>query len=360
MWDMTTQHREHQNVFDVYLGLTLAGYELANPDRAERISQEMRKSTWEEPTVEYFAQARIDDGRVNPFWPRGSILTFASFLVDWNTCRVDLPAVRTKVAELKNVSPEETDEATIRWVASLPEHVSVLRTCSGYDAVHACYCDAVCAEHRANSASYLQQVEAAESRLHRLLPNSPPRVSEIINPLQADQLTDIVEIDGRAYVIVSHFGAESRVHELAHLSLDQLLLDSEQVISGHQHLLEAVYKPMRCLSYAWDRSAASWYNVFSETLVRAVTAWALWGQRPSVLARRLDEIAREGFLFVHSVAKTLAEHFEHHALSGQGIRLCIDACEAEAASSIAEHRLWAIPPVRVVPSSSLDNSLRGE
>lgn len=67
----------HRNVYDVYLGLTAAGYDMANPVRASGITKAILATRWGQPIVDYFGKARTEDGRLNPYWPRASILVRA-------------------------------------------------------------------------------------------------------------------------------------------------------------------------------------------------------------------------------------------------------------------------------------------
>ncbi|HHW11153.1 MAG TPA: hypothetical protein GXX29_14420 [Firmicutes bacterium] len=51
-----------QSIFDVYLGLTVAGYELAAPSRAGRINKAIAAASWPPDLRLYFGRARLAAG----------------------------------------------------------------------------------------------------------------------------------------------------------------------------------------------------------------------------------------------------------------------------------------------------------
>ena len=148
-----------------------------------------------------------------------------------------------------------------------------------------------------------------------------------MNPLQADPLTDVVEVGDVVCVVTSHLRVESCVHELVHGWLEGALPDWRPVIRQHAELLHPVCRRMIQLSYAWDSSAVSWENVFIETLVRVLTAWALEGQDPSALPRRVAAIVREGFHYAVPMAETLCSGKGVQPLTVEWVERCLRACQ---------------------------------
>ena len=217
-----------------------------------------------------------------------------------------------------------------RWAAALPERTKRLRTVHQYQNVLSCYRDVILRDMEENGLSYHHRAEAASAILRTLFPTCRPQVVTILNPLQADPLTDFVETDGHGWVVTSHLRADSYVHELVHVCLESVLREWIPHISEHLHLLDAVYQPMVRLSYAWDRSASSWVNVFSETLVRTLTLWVLEGQVPDTLQVQLEAIVREGFLYARPIADTLASMNGRQPLSEQWLERCLHACHDAA------------------------------
>lgn len=323
---------DNQTVFDVYLGLTASGYHLANPERADAIRRAILGGNWNQQVVRYFELARINDGRVNPYWPRASILTTVSLLTEHAEKATHSALVRAYLATMSNISPEEADDATAVWAAALPEHIMSLRSSAGYREVYVRYRDAIRGELRENGLGYERGVLAAHRRLGFLIrpPHNGIEVVTVLNPLQADPLTDVVKSGDRLNVITSHLRVESYVHELVHVFLNPYLRDWTARISQHSHLLNPVYERMAFLRYAWDRSTASWCNVFSETLVRVFTVVVSESDTGASLVSRIQGIVEEGFLYARPIFGTLAENEFQEPLSDQWLDRCLQACLAAA------------------------------
>jgi hypothetical protein len=315
-----------QSVFDVYLGLTAAGYDLANASRAGEILRAISAEEWPSATLDYFRQARIADGRVNPYWPRGSILASISCLMDDRHIGADLASIQSYLETLSNVSPSERDQETAAWAMALPEQKRLLRSSRGYSAVWSEYIKAVEREIEVRDYDYRQRAEYAESVLTSLLCSRPLSVGTILNPLQADPLVDVLRTGDSLYVITSHLRPEAYVHELVHVYLDALLRQWAPIISARKDLLNAVYEPMLHFSYAWDRSASSWMNVFSETLVRCLTVWALSGGNRESWEQQVGAMVCDGFLYAPFVSEAIAS--AKQPLTEQWLIDCLDACEA--------------------------------
>ncbi len=331
-----------QGVFDVYLGLTASGYELASPSRAQAVTEAILAGDWDPSAPEYFRRARIDDGRVNPYWPRGSILAAVSLLASREGLATDATSVRKYLSRLTNVPPVERDDGTVQWAAALPEQISSLRAASQYENSLPRYREAVRLEAKKHWSAYREQIGAAGHVLSALLPASshPCSVCTILNPLQADPLTDVVTAKESVYVVTSHLRAESCVHEMVHVCADPLLRDWMPRILEHADLLDATYEPMVRMRYAWDRSASSWANVFSETLVRVLTAWALYHRTREVLIRQIEATTREGFLYVAPVVERLNAIAEGQPLTEHWLQGCLSACHdaVSTGGSVQSHR----------------------
>lgn len=316
----------NQSVFDVYLGLTASGYNLANPVRAKCITSVILAQDWGQPTLDYFRRAYVCDGRVNPYWPRASILTAIGILTDQYSPTALLPFVRSYLTTLRNIPPIERDEQTAKWAAGLPDQIKYLRSSKHYRDIFSCYQDVICREVEENGPGYHHLVEAANAVMWSLFPTSQSQIATVLNPLQADLLTDVVETDACVWVIMSHLRAESYVHELIHVCLEDVLPQWIPLISRYQHLLNAVYQPMLRLSYAWDQSEDSWINVFTETLVRTLTFWVLNIQSPSVLREHIETLVQDGFLYARPILDTLVE-MGSNPLSEQWLERCLHAMQ---------------------------------
>lgn len=117
----------HRGIFSVYLGLIASGYDLANPIRAGKIRDRIRAGKWGQQTRKYFDFARINDGRINLYWPRASMLTSVSLLVDQCPMKVIPKTIQAHLSTMKNIAPQDVDDHVINWAAGLIEQTELLR-----------------------------------------------------------------------------------------------------------------------------------------------------------------------------------------------------------------------------------------
>lgn len=317
-----------RRVFDVYLGLTASGYHLANPIRAGLLIQAVLTGNWPKTALDYFREARIDDGRVNPYWPRGSILAAVAWLTECGDLDPDLSSICAYLATLRNVSPAERGCDVAKWALALPDHILSLESCSEYGNALSAYALSVEQEISSNGLDYCRKVRHAVSKLARLFPGPPQSVLTVLNPLQADELTDVIHTDRSACIVTSRLRPESYLHELIELHLEAVLPEWRPAIARRRRLLDAVYESMNQLSYAWDRTDTSWVNVFCETLTRSLAAWVLAGHSPPQLEEQVGQIVGGGFIYARPIVEAIAGGASVHPLTVEWLERCLDACDA--------------------------------
>jgi hypothetical protein len=325
----------NQGVFDVYLGLTASGYDLANPDRAGVIHKALLAENWSQRTLQYFGFARTKDGRINPYWPRASILTAVSLLIERLPVSSHLTQIQTYLAAMDNISPSDMGSDMLYWTMDLPEQTTIIRKSRAYATAWEYYQQVIQSELYENRHSYQQEMIVAQDRLCILLPPQAtlPQLVTILNPLQADPLTDVVNVYNRVYVVSSHLRSESSIHELIHILLSPWLCKWEERISVRVGLLDLVYDRMAYLTYAWDRSVGSWKNVFSETLVRVLTAFASGNEYSE---SQIGDLVQDGFVYARPIAETIVAMGKGNSLSEEWMDQCLCAC-AELAKQAKEN-----------------------
>ena len=331
--DLLAERVDHQTasnktVFDVYAGLIVSGYDLANPDRAGAIRDTLMAENWNRRTLQYFGFARLQDGRLNPYWPRASILTSVGLLLSQSLPASPLASIRAHLAAMSNVSPADVDEVMVHWVADLPSRAELIRSAPVYAKAWELYQQVIQRELDEQSLPYQQEIRGAQKRLRQLLPtpdSPPPQMITIVNPLQADPLADVVSVHDRVYVITSHLRSDSYIHELIHVLLDPWLRRWQTRISHSAELLDLVYEPMKHIGYAWDHSAASWVNVFSETLVRLLTI-IVTDDEGSIRPSQIDALAQQGFTYARPISETIAALNHRRTVSDAWLESCLVAC----------------------------------
>lgn len=323
---------KNQRVFEVYLGLTASGYDLGNPNRTAAIYKIIRAANWNQQALKYFSYASINDGRINPYWPRASILTLVSILVDLEPSNFNKAMVRTYLAGIDNISPEDMDEDVINWAGDLIEQIRLLREAQGYADAWACYQQIVQDEILRKGNQYKNEILSAQDRLFDLLPlrSSPIRITTLLNPLQADPLTDIVSVHNCHYIVTSHLRTNSFIHELIHISINPYLRIWKDRLSKSKHLLELVYDRMEHLSYAWDHSSDSWLNVFTETLVRVLTVLVSENESLESQESHIEDLVQQGFIYSRPIAETIIMAKSIHPFSYEWLEDCLQACTSTA------------------------------
>ena len=318
----------NQRVFEVYLGLTASGYDLGDPKRTAAINEIIQAANWNPQALQYFRYARINDGRINPYWPRASILTLVSLLIDLDPSNFNKAMVKTHLAKIDNISPEDVNDYLINWLGGLVEQMVSLRETQGYADAWTCYQQIVQDEILEKGNQYQTEILSAQDRLFDLLPLAAPskEVTTILNPLQADPLTDVVNIHEYHYVLTSHLRADSFIHELIHLSIDPYLSVWKDQLSQNMNLLDSVYEPMAHLSYAWDHSFASWQNVFSETLVRVLTLLVSENESLELQETQIEGMVQQGFIYARPITETITMAKGVQPLSDKWLEECLKAC----------------------------------
>jgi hypothetical protein len=220
---MNTHECFNHNVFDVYLGLTASGYHLANTVHAGSIINMVLDEDWDNTMIKYFQRANQDDGRINPYWPRASILSAVGILTEHTDPTMFKSSVYAYLKTLRNISSLDKSEETANWAVVLPDHVRYLRSNRHYQDIILCYQQAINREIERQWPVFDYQVNTANTVIKSLFPEHQSHVITILNPLQADPLTDIVETSANVWVITSYLRAESFVHESIHACLDTML-----------------------------------------------------------------------------------------------------------------------------------------
>ena len=316
----------------MYLGLTASGYDLGSPNRTAAMVEIIRAMNWNQPALKYFSYACINDGRINPYWPRASILTLVSILVDLEPSNFNKAMVRTHLAGLDNISPEDLDNDVINWAGALTEQIVLLRETQGYADAWACYQQIVQDEVWRKGNQYTTEILSAQGRLFDLLSlrSSQIRITTLLNPLQADPLTDVVSVHNCHYIVTSHLRTNSFIHELIHISINPYLRIWKDRLSKSKHLLELVYDRMEHLSYAWDHSYASWLNVFTETLVRVLTILVSENEILESQETQIEDLVQQGFLYARPIAETITMEKGIQPLSFEWLEDCLQSCTSIA------------------------------
>lgn len=229
----------------------------------------------------------------------------------------------------------EINDSVVGWAATFPDQAAFLRASRIYSGARTCYQDSIHDEIGKNGIQFECEVLAASNRLRALLPSysASQQVTTVLNPLQADPVTDVVTLRDRIYVVTSHLRFESYMHEQIHISLEPYLRAWKNQIARNVALLDPVYDRMVYMTYAWDHSAASWNNVFSETLTRVLTILVTDVDNPEQLTQQIETLVQQGFVYARPIAESILELAKGQPLSDEWLGQCLRICNEEAKQS---------------------------
>ena len=229
---------------------------------------------------------------------------------------------------MNNISPGDLDDNVINWASALDEKIELLRETLEYAEVWVDYQKIVEDEICEKGNRYKTEILTAQDQLFNLLPfqSSSIQITTVLNPLQADPLTDVVSINNFHYIVTSHLRPNSFIHELIHITINPYLNIWKDHLSKSKHLLDPVYDRMEYLSYAWDHSSVSWQNVFSETLVRVLTALVSENENMESRESQIEDLVQQGFAYARPIAETITNAKKINPLSYEWLENCLQVC----------------------------------
>ena len=289
----------NRNLFLSYVGLTASGYELANKDDVEiqLLITKLRALGITKDVLNYFALARTNQTEVNPYWPRGSCLSAASFFItesfEWNTMDEYLQFELTSGA-----SAEYKNEEFLLWIKKLPFILMKISEFPGCQALWDDYLQII----KAREVGYYTEMQSINTVLDKFgFLSEEIKIGFAPNLLQFYSYADYVTKDGSVYVITTHVNTSTMLHEYFHQILKQYkTMIYDYVAKNGVNRLVDIDK-MRFYGYMWDYTLESKARALEECLVRGLSIILTSSVKQTDVQQYCQYNEESGFLFVRDV-----------------------------------------------------------
>lgn len=221
----------NKDLFAAYIGLTASGYDLAEKsDKAlQELIEEIQNADYPAGVIDYFAQARTNRYEINPYWPRGSVISSACFFIDNGVLSAD-----EYERFLKSCNNMDVTAELMEWIKRLPYVVRLIREAVNFSPLWAANLKII----DDKSSVFLEARIKTMKALRVLHGNGEIKTAVVFAPnlLQAPQITDFAKRKNKLTVIAVFPDVASVLHEYLH-----------PVISGHGGIIL-----QKCEEYGFD------------------------------------------------------------------------------------------------------------
>lgn len=299
-------------LFATYVGLTASGYSLADKndkDIAELYNLIMNIN-WPQNIVDYFAYARTNRCEVNPYWPRGSILSSACFFISikhvsrYENFDYFLQFERS----VGNIDKEELNDEVISWLKKLPSFIDSVMKNRAFNELWNNYQRII----SIRTKSYTEVLEKAYTAINNFCTDSQlisPNIVFSPNLLQSPYIADFVTKGNTMIIIKTTPDVLSILHEFLHSVIKPMRDCFKVYIRKYDFDLMADITKMKSYGYMMDDSEESMINVLEESFVRGLSI-AITALSSSF--KQIDEYIRWDLDSGFKLVPTITEYAEHH------------------------------------------------
>ena len=261
-------------LFATYVGLTVSGYDLA--DKNDEDIAELYNSIMDidcpQNVADYFAYARTNKNKVNPYWPRSSILSLACFFVSTKDASRydsfnDFIQFQRSVG---NVSQEEFDEEVTNWLKKLPSFIDSIMRNNAFDELWHNY-QRIISIRTENYIQVLEKVDKAISNFYADSQLISPNIVFSPNLLQSPYIADSVTRRNTIIIIKTSPDVLSLLHEFLHSVIKPLRDCFKVYIRKYDFELMADITKMLFHGHMWNESKESMINALEESFVRGLS-----------------------------------------------------------------------------------------
>ena len=268
----------------VYYALLQSGYEFYSLGRDEDFSGTVRSFAGEEPSTDFFRNARKDDGRVYPYWPGAFILEAASFHLndDLNGFR-DLFRLKDRIQRAENIGPEDKGEELWDWLDGFPQAIKEVACSDGFRR----YLDWEAEWIAEQNESFSKDLNLLDSLMEGCRERYVTGYDDIRIVLCAVKCTYASDYhsDGRTLIFTSgEMRPDSVIHEYMHSVVHPLIDPS--LIRDERRRWPGIDK-----SYYLDGTEKGRLNAFEEHAVRALTEKIMKREMIADIAEELRKLA---------------------------------------------------------------------
>jgi len=264
----------NKELFSTYVGLTISGYDLADKNDVEiaGLYRRISKMDYSQDVIDYFANARTNQNKVNPYWPRGYLLSSACFFISENQpSRYEDFSEHTKfVRSLTNINPAALNKELSVWLEQLPQFIDSMINNKTFADLWKEYQSVI--DERANK--YGEVLEIADKILNDFLATSNTSRPDIIfspNLLQSPFIADFVSKGNQIIIIKTSPNVLSIIHEFLHSVFKPFREYFGKYVQTHDFKQIADITKLISSGYMWNISEEAKINVLEESFVRGLS-----------------------------------------------------------------------------------------
>jgi hypothetical protein len=298
----------NKGLFAAYIGLINSGYDLTdkNDNDVAKLYRRIRKMNYPQSVIDYFANARTNQNKVNPYWPRGYLLSSACFFISTKkTSRYETFDDLTQfVHSLPNIDQKEINDDVLNWLQQLPLFTDTIIGNDGFNDLWKNYRQI----NDARSKNYAKVLDSAEKAINDFSIGSKLNRPEIIfapNLLQSPYIADHVIKGNKIIIIKTSPDILSIIHEYLHSVISLQREYFEEYVRKHDFSLIADSVKLLSSGYMWNQSKEAKINVLEESFVRGLSI-ALTAKSSEI--RQVNDSVNmdvnSGFILVPLVAQT--------------------------------------------------------
>ncbi len=306
-------------LFATYVGLTISRYDLADKNDKDiaELCNRIMNIDWPQNVVDYIAYARTNQNEVNPYWPRGSILSSACFFIStkdksrYETFNDFMQFERS----VGNVSQGEFDDEVISWLKKLPSYIDSIIRNHAFDELWNNY-QRIINTRTTNYTEVLEKAEKAINNFYADPQSISPNIVFSPNLLQSPYIADFVTKRNTIIIIKTTPDFLSLFHEFLHSVIKPLRDCFKEYARRYDFKRMADVAKLLFYGYMWNESEESMANALEESFVRGLSI-AMTAQL-SNFKQVADYIRRDvdtGFKLV----PIIAQYAKHHMPNSNNI-----------------------------------------
>jgi hypothetical protein len=264
----------NKNLFAAYVGLSIAGYDLADKQDKEVavLCSRIRNMGCPLSVINYFACARTIPNQINPYWPRGSLLSSACYFISvekssrYNTFNDFMEFVRS----LDNIDPKEINDELINWLREVPRFIDAVTGNDIFDDLWNDYQKII----SSCSEKHTAVLNSAERAINSFSASSKSKMPNIVfspNLLQSPFIADCVTKSNVIYIIRTSPDVLPVIHEFLHYAIKPQRDYLREYIRKYDNTQIADFTKLATSGYMWNTSEEAKLNALEESFVRGIS-----------------------------------------------------------------------------------------
>ncbi len=311
-----------KSIFACYCGLVASGYDIGDTKYSDLIIEIRDKIKMEAPCMQYFSKARISTDQINPYWPKGFMMTIGCLYLDHFGV---IDGVDVVIETNDQISSTFKTKETIDWIKELPQMIAIIQSLRSFNEIWIKFNDSIVPNIGIDCSQIIENIQKKVGVLANDI-----TFNAIINPLQAYEIADFLSLNNTKYIIISRIDEGSIIHEYLHVYFDKAIQICNPITDDYTYLLDCVYDAMYKNQYTMGNRIESWRRVYEENFVRAATIWVMHDQCDQVRNDQVNMQVQSGFFYVKPIVQCFDRHWRKKCDIQVFWKLCLEACTRNA------------------------------